>query len=151
MMGERLIDPEGHGGIKVDLEQGLGLVPGMETRFTEEKFARRRQGVVRFEEDNVPVEGYEIQTGRSSSINPALIYCQDGQEGYWNGRVMGTHLHGFFDNPQCRRAFLAPVRKMKNLPEPLAQQNIDRYGIWAEHVKSHIDWTAVERLLEAQQ
>lgn len=150
MLGERLADPEGHDGLKVEFEQGLALVPGMETYFAAEKFVQRRKGTVRFEEASIPIEGYEIHTGRSSSVNPALIHYDEDKEGYRSGRILGTHLHGFFDDLECRRAFLAPIRKMKNLPEPPAQQKIDRYGRWAEHVKSHMDWAAVERLLEIQ-
>ncbi|MDN7244791.1 cobyric acid synthase [Planococcus shenhongbingii] len=151
MLGEWLEDPCGYDGMKVELEQGLGFIPGMETQFTEEKFVQRRTGVAHFEKTDIAVTGYEIHTGRSTPGNPPLIHYETGSEGYQGGRILGTHLHGFFDSPDCRRAFLAPFRKTKKLPEPSIQQEIDRFGRWAQHVKQHIDWQAVERMMEASQ
>lgn len=150
MMGAHLSDPEGFDGLPAADEAGLGLVPGMETRFTAEKFVKRRNGTAIFPTRQVQVEGYEIHTGQSSGTDAPFIIYDDAEEGYCLRGVIGTHLHGLFDQPDCRRALLAPIRKQKGLPEPPAVNSIDRYTRWAEHVKSHIDWQAVEQIMEAE-
>lgn len=150
MLGQQLSDPFGHDGLKVDVEQGLALVPGMKTYFTEEKFVQRRKGMARLEEVYVPVEGYEIHTGRCNSIFSPLIQYENGSEGYRKDRILGTHLHGLFNQQEFRHAFLEPLRKAKNLPEPTVSEEIDRYASWAQHVKQHINWQAVEELMEAK-
>ncbi|MBX0314228.1 cobyric acid synthase [Planococcus glaciei] len=150
MLGQQLSDPFGHDGLKVDVEQGLALVPGMKTYFTEEKFVQRRKGMARLEEVDVPVEGYEIHTGRCNSVFSPLIQYENGSEGYRKDRILGTHLHGLFDQQEFRHAFLEPLRKAKNLPEPTVSEEIDRYASWAQHVKQHINWQAVEELMEAK-
>ena len=150
MLGQQLSDPFGHDGLKVDVEQGLALVPGMKTYFTEEKFVQRRKGMARLEEVYVPVEGYEIHTGRCNSIFSPLIQYENGSEGYRKDRILGTHLHGLFNQQEFRHAFLEPLRKAKNLPEPTVSEEIDRYASWVQHVKQHINWQAVEELMEAK-
>lgn len=148
MMGEILQDPGGHDGLAVDMEAGLGLITGMETVFMEEKLVERRIGKVQFRGQTVVVEGYEIHAGRVAGEHWPLIRFEDGVEGYMSGKVLGTHLHGFFETAECRKAFLEPIRKSRNLPEPKALEKIDHYGRWAQHVKSHIDWDAVGRIME---
>lgn len=149
MMGEKLYDPHGFDGPPAEMETGFGLIDGMRTVFMEEKLVARRSGNVRFKEQDVPVEGYEIHAGRVAGGNAPLIRFDGGAEGFLFGNVLGTHLHGFFGNAECRRAFLAPIRKAKNLPEPADAEETDRYGRWAAHVKAHIDWSAVKSIMEA--
>ena len=148
MMGEFLRDPTGFDGPDVDVEDGLGLIAGMETVFMEEKLVARRSGKVRFSDQEAAVEGYEIHTGRTTEASSPLIHFKDGTEGYFSGKILGTHLHGFFANAECRNAFLAPIRRDRNLPTPEATVEVDRYGQWAEHVKAHIDWPAVRHMIE---
>lgn len=148
MMGEVLRDPTGFDGPDVDVEDGLGLIAGMETVFMEEKLVARRSGKVRFSDQEAAVEGYEIHTGRTTEASSPLIHFKDGTEGYFSGKILGTHLHGFFANAECRNAFLAPIRRDRNLPTPEATVEVDRYGQWAEHVKAHIDWPAVRHMIE---
>lgn len=149
-MGDWLSDPEGFDGLPAANETGLELVPGMETRFTARKFVERRSGMALFPTGQIQVEGYEIHTGLSSKTDAPFIVYDDTEEGYYHEGVIGTHLHGLFDQPECRRALLAPIRKRKGLPEPLAADPVDRYSRWAEHVKSHIDWQAVEQIMGAE-
>jgi adenosylcobyric acid synthase len=71
-----------------------------------------------------------------------------------DGLVWGTYIHGVFDEPGFRRAWLNRLRQRKSLP-PLdlsisqaatarQQSELDR---WADHVKQHLHLTPVwERL-----
>jgi adenosylcobyric acid synthase len=148
MLGESLSDPNGFDGTKAAHEQGFGLIPGMATCFAEEKFVKRRSGTARLQEKAVQVTGYEIHTGRSTVLDEPLISYEDGDEGVQLGQIIGTHLHGFFDDAECRRTFLAPIRREKNLSEPAVRETQDRYSRWADHVKAHIDWKQVEQMME---
>ena len=148
MLGATLADPQGFDGTVAESETGLGLIPGMTTVFESEKLVRRRSGTVTLWGEQVKAEGYEIHSGRSSGYAPSLIAYSDETEGYQSGNIFGTHLHGFFKSADCRRAFLAPIRKDKNLPTPMYREPPDPYQRWADHVKAHIDWQAVERIME---
>jgi adenosylcobyric acid synthase len=148
MLGDSLADPCGFDGTKADFEKGLGLISGMATCFTEKKFVKRRQGTVDMNRNTFKVEGYEIHTGRSSYGGTPLVSFEEGTEGVQTERLLGTHLHGFFDAAECRQAFLAPIRREKNLLEPVLKERPDRYSRFAEHVKAHIDWAQVERIME---
>jgi adenosylcobyric acid synthase len=148
MIGGTLSDPDGFDGTKAELELGLGLIPEMATSFSQEKFVQRRSGFVHFQGESVRVDGYEIHSGRSSDLQPPLITYEKESEGFQQGRLIGTHLHGFFDNAECRSAFLAPIRADKSLPVPAPEQQLDRYSRWAEHVKAHVDWQKIEQIME---
>ena len=83
MLGTRIID---------DVESGAGEVEGLgwldvETVFQPEKVVRRRG------------HGYEIHHGVVS--DDALLHDE--------GRVLGTTLHGFFDDDRLRHAFLSDL------------------------------------------
>ncbi|TWT28424.1 cobyric acid synthase [Planomicrobium sp. CPCC 101110] len=148
MLGDSLADPAGFDGMKIAFEKGLGLVSGMATHFTAEKFVERRSGTVKMNGQDFKIDGYEIHTGRSEYGGKALISYEDGTEGVQTGRLIGTHLHGFFGSAVCRQAFLAPIRQEKNISEPIVKERPDRYSRFAEHVKAHIDWKQVERIME---
>ncbi|MGI2327768.1 cobyric acid synthase [Planococcus sp. YIM B11945] len=148
MIGSTLSDPNGFDGTKAELELGFGLIPEMATFFTEEKFVKRRRGFVQIQGKEAKVEGYEIHNGRSSAVSNPLIIYEDSSEGFQQGNIFGTHLHGFFDSPECRQAFLAPIRAEKKLPTPKVKESPDRYSRWAEHVKAHIDWRKIEQMME---
>ncbi|MDN7241824.1 cobyric acid synthase [Planococcus sp. N028] len=148
MLGDSLSDPSGFDGTKADFEKGLGLISGMNTDFIEEKFVKRRRGVAGVHGEAVQIDGYEIHTGRSTYAGKPLISYEEGTEGVHMERLIGTHLHGFFNNDECRRAFLAPIRQQKKLPEPVMKERPDRYSHWAAHVKAHVDWGQIERIME---
>ncbi|PSL40592.1 adenosylcobyric acid synthase (glutamine-hydrolysing) [Planomicrobium soli] len=148
MLGDSLADPHGFDGTKTEFERGLGLISGMSTHFIKEKFVRRRTGTVELHEQTFKVDGYEIHTGRSSYGGKPLVSFKNETEGIQTERLIGTHLHGFFDASECRRAFLAPLRQEKKLAEPILQERPDRYSRFAAHVKAHIDWARVEQIME---
>ncbi|WP_298824314.1 cobyric acid synthase [uncultured Planococcus sp.] len=148
MFAETLSDPEGHDGLSAESEEGLGLVPNMRVHFQEQKVVQRQSGTVKFAEAIISVSGYEIHHGKVSGTEHPLISCERSVEGYFHGHLLGTHLHGFFRDPHCRTAFLAPIRKQKNLPLPTPEKVEDPFDHWAKHVRSHLDWQKVEEIME---
>jgi adenosylcobyric acid synthase len=122
MLGETIFDPEGIEGPRRK-ERGLGLLP-ISTIFMRGKDARPRRGRVApggggflAAAAGMTVEGYEIHAGRSASKGPALLALESGTaaaeelDGCWaeEGRIFGTYLHGLFDLPDFRRAWLSSL------------------------------------------
>ncbi|MCY4273627.1 MAG: cobyric acid synthase [bacterium] len=98
MLGQRILDPLGIEGPAET--RALGWLP-VEAEFKEEKLVRAVSGRARW-----PVEldfsGYEIRHGESRP-NPALYPFVARSD---DGRVMGTYVHGLFDQAEYRHAVL---------------------------------------------
>ena len=148
MLAETLSDPDGHDGTRVESEEGFGLVENLRVDFVKQKVVQRQNGIVKFLDEEIEVEGYEIHHGKASRSTHPLMTCGTEIEGHLQEQLLGTHLHGFFRNSRCRSAFLAPIRKQKNLPIPLPVELEDPLDRWAAHVKSHVDWQKIEQLME---
>lgn len=120
MLGQVLDDPLGVEG-PPGKSQGLGLLP-VDTVFAPGKEARPRRGRVAAGGGGflsgaagLEVSGYEIHSGRSTVRGPALLELRgegtarlDGAASA-DGRILGTYLHGLFDEPGFRRAWLASL------------------------------------------
>ncbi|WP_028103056.1 cobyric acid synthase [Pseudoduganella violaceinigra] len=106
MLGNQVCDPHGVEGAPGS-ETGLGLLD-IDTELTREKRLAQVAGHCAF--DEAPVSGYEIHMGISNGAalaQPAFVI--DGRpEGAISsdGQVLGTYLHGLFDQPQAGRALL---------------------------------------------
>ena len=110
MLGRKLFDPLQTESSHVELD-GLNLLP-LETTFTAEKFTKQITipeinfnflGTKIFAEN---LEGYEIHSG-VTNLNTKIISA---------GNVVGTYVHGIFDNDNFRRQILNAIRRKKNLP-----------------------------------
>ena len=117
MLGHEIIDvcgSEGGGSIR-----GMGLLP-TKTFFESEKMRTRVDGYTAQLEgifaalSNKCVSGYEIHMGRTvpdidnkdGNIGNYVISLSDKQEGCYNENVIGTYLHGVFDETDFRTAFI---------------------------------------------
>ncbi len=118
MLGRTISDPEGVESAEGQVE-GLGLLP-VDTVF--EVVKATYQVRARIETDRgffaeiegQEIEGYEIHMGHSRGGEPAFrllargdrpVDASDGAVDQ-KGQVFGTYLHGLFDNPNLRRAWL---------------------------------------------
>lgn len=103
MLGEMIHDPEGVESIP-GTSVGLGYF-AMQTELTREKVLRQQTGFLW--DKNTPVTGYEIHTGISSGdalLQPACYFGVNGEclpDGAisHDGAILGTYLHGLFDQP----------------------------------------------------
>jgi adenosylcobyric acid synthase len=129
MLGETIADPHG-----VESEEpivdGLGLLP-LITRFGREKRtsqvrARAARGSFLCEADGRDVFGYEIHMGRLERRAPAsgaFVVSQrngrpdDDLDGgvSQDGVVIGTMLHGLFENAPLRATLMANLRRRKGI------------------------------------
>lgn len=117
-LGEEIIDSGVEGGIAATYS-ALGMLP-IRTEFEEyEKITKQVQATVIGlpEFKGLEVEGYEIHMGRIwpkphakpfLQVNPNPNGCQDGTLSTISedGTVLGTCLHGFWDNDNFRHKFI---------------------------------------------
>ena len=134
MLGRRILDPLGSetGGT----EDGMGLL-SVETLFSADKYTRQVHGTTRqlpgvwAPLSGLPVSGYEIHMGRTeypgdrdkgTSVfaqltdggpDVAVTPAEENPDGAVCGNVLGTYLHGVFDETPFRSALTDLLRKRK--------------------------------------
>jgi len=119
MMGVEIVD---------DVESGAGTVPGLgwldvRTVFQPTKVVRRR------------AHGYEIHHGVVS--DDALLHDE--------GRMLGTSLHGFFEDDGLRHAFLADVAGLDEWASDVEFDDVrdEQAERLADLVEAHLDLDAL--------
>ncbi|MUW16061.1 cobyric acid synthase CobQ, partial [Halorubrum sp. CBA1125] len=110
ILGERLVAADVEGTGSVETVEGVGALP-VETRFSREKRVERVrrsvEGVGPIAGATGTATGYEIHMGRSE---PVREVCRPlGPESAATDRVLGTYLHGLFENDSVRNAFVDAV------------------------------------------
>lgn len=168
MLGRRILDPD-HVESDVMETDGLGLLD-VQTKFADDKRTVRVDGELTgagIGPAGTPLRGYEIHMGRSergAGTHSLLRLWGDDERPHEDGAasddgvVFGSYVHGLFDHPLLRAAFLNRFRRAAGLPKRMmglagaeagaapgravsgAQPSIDRL---ADHVAAHVD---VERL-----
>ena len=162
MMGEALADPDGVDGREPEAV-GLGLLR-LRTRFTKDK--RTTQVRARLARASIlgdpmlgELEGYEIHSGRLEhlpSASPAFVVvarnglAADALDGdvSSHGRVVGTMIHGLFDNPGLRRALLDSLRRRKGIaiPAEATAAPDDPYDTLADVIRDNVNVELLRRL-----
>lgn len=140
MLGTRIADPLGIEG-PAGNSQGLGWL-ALETTLAAEKQLRNVQGRLLF--DDAPVRGYEIHAGVSEGpdlARPALWLTPGRGDGAVSadGQVMGTYVHGLFEEPEACAAVLrwAGLEGATQLDyDALRERDIERL---ADLVEQHMD------------
>ena len=150
MLGRTILDPVEAG--RPDTEPGLGWLAA-DTVFEATKVTRQRRGHA----GGHRVSGYQIHHGRTVAergwitLDDAYGCTPDGAVAQ-DGAVVGTSLHGLFEEDGFRGAFLAQVagRRRKQRPpstmnfHAARQAQIDRL---ADLLEAHLDLAAVEAIL----
>lgn len=159
MLGKEIRDP--HSIESGGSETALGFLD-VKTELYEDKIMTQVRGKplpTSFGE-HVRISGYEIHMGVTSrgAANPcfALNCALDGENvsgsRTWfdgavkdDGLVWGTYVHGVFDHPSYRRAWLNRIRVRKGLAampiavsESLTQRFDNEIDRWADHLAAHV-------------
>ncbi|MFC7240216.1 cobyric acid synthase [Saliphagus sp. GCM10025317] len=145
LLGERLENAGLESTRDIDAVEGLGLLP-VETRFSSEKRVER---VSRSVSGDGPfgiagtVTGYEIRMGRTTLTAPSPQPF--GPESCASGLVVGTYLHGLFENDCVREAFLASVFASASVPRPRSQVDDEGspYDRAASLLETHVDLVSI--------
>jgi adenosylcobyric acid synthase len=137
------------------VSQGLGLLD-VETTMTPHKWLEQTEVQIQIHGLglNCHVKGYEIHMGRTIAVNEVQgISPQRGVElGAMSedGLVLGTYLHGLFENDEIRLAFLNMLRYKKGL---LPRKKTRSYRAFKDgNLNKLADWMRdnvdIKRLLE---
>jgi adenosylcobyric acid synthase len=155
LLGENILDPYG---VESDRKviKGIGLLP-VETVLEKQKIVRKVAGTCI--SNGSRIEGYEIHMGKTSvldkTIEPFLKIHEPGKDDWWldgcclkAGHIAGTYVHGIFDMPGFRTAFLNALRRGKGLKEASPRQGrhprFDQYDLLADHFEKHCN---VDRII----
>lgn len=170
MLGETIEDPAG---VESSLSSvpGLGLLP-VRTQFFNEKTLTRVIGCVRTQIFSYPVEGklsgYEIHMGkteRGAGARPLFEVFSEEWGQHWRaegaidatGKVLGTYLHGLFDDTGFRSSFLDALWKSTGKKRPHYRKDIPsisffkerNYNRLAELLKKHLNMDFIQPCLNS--
>ncbi len=152
MLGKDIIDSgiEGTGG--ACSIKGLGLL-NVTTRFSNyEKQTRQVEKLVTGDGEILgqikgeKVRGYEIHMGKTYGGEPA--FGDDGSVSE-NGLVLGTYLHGLFENKNIQNSFLGYLYKRKGLTYTDKKMS-DGIEELAKFVEAHVDMDLIYRILKGE-
>lgn len=156
ILGQIIKDPLGVESDRTEVK-GLRLLP-VHTILEKDKIVRKVTG--RCLINGKPVRGYEIHMGKSTIINrigePFLrLQTQDEKTSWedgWSvnrGQIVGTYVHGIFDLPGFKGAFLNRLREAKGLspkkPKPGRLSRFTQYDRLADHYEKYCD---VEKIIQ---
>jgi adenosylcobyric acid synthase len=164
MLGASIEDPD-----RVESQcssvAGLGLLP-VTTRFERDKVTAGVCAIVRTpsflaSRTGAEIRGYEIHMGRCvatggaralfeiTSRNGAPCKVADGAVGA-KGAVVGTMIHGLFENASVREGLVEFLRRRKGVSRPAAALPIPsrdaEYDRLAETVRRHLDGPLLRRI-----
>ncbi|MCL7410468.1 MAG: cobyric acid synthase [Methanosarcinaceae archaeon] len=143
MLGKSIIDSGIEGG-RVAQFEGLGLLDVTTTFDAYEKKTIQvtktvtGSGTIFESIKGETISGYEIHMGSTKSSAP--VFGDDGSIDE-SGLVIGTYLHGLFENENVRHALLSQIHKRKGIeyvPQTTASES-DAYEELAGVVRKHID------------
>src|SRR5205823_212478 len=153
LLGRRIVDDgveSGTGSV-----EGLGLLD-VETVFEPTKVVRQRRGTCMGQR----VTGYEIHHGRTDGgagwvhLDDAYGAEDEGAVDVEQARVLGTNLHGLFEEDGFRAAFLCEVGRRRGrtfVPAGVsfAAAREAQFDRLADLLEAHVDLPAVWKLVEA--
>ncbi|MBO4470157.1 MAG: cobyric acid synthase [Clostridia bacterium] len=164
MLGNVLRDPD-HSESQVPEAAGLGLLD-MEVVFEKEKRTVQASAAVDCvagwprELNGTRVDGYEIHTGRNSYGPEAFPWLRiDGEtDGVMNGRgnVLGTYLHGLFDDGRLFAAIADRIRTQRGdagkeqQPVSMEEYREREFDRIAAIVRESVDMDAVYRIIHGE-
>ncbi len=157
MLGEKLHDPEGieHRGEM----QGLGLLR-IHTTMQADKVTRNASGAISAGADlfgqpvvNNRLAGYEIHVGRTiylEGAEPFATLASGEQDGCVSKdrRILGTYLHGLFDEDGFRHSFVQAARRFFKLEDalllnPWKAQREASFDLLARQVETSLDMRSI--------
>ncbi|MEZ0329359.1 MAG: cobyric acid synthase [Dissulfuribacterales bacterium] len=142
MLGMAVHDPNGVEG-PAGSTHGIGLLP-VETTMTAEKWLEQTAIPL-----NLPAlgldcdaHGYEIHMGKTvaKGLLQPISLLKGAEFGAMmnDGLVLGTYLHGIFENDRVRLAFLNLLRRQKGLPE--RQETVFYRAFKAQNLNKLAEW-----------
>ncbi len=140
MLGKTIDDPDGVEG-EPGSSEGLGLL-NVHTVLTGSKQLTKTEAVLNLNNQKAKVKGYEIHVGRSQVLGEQPLELDNGEcDGAISecGQIMGTYLHGCFDEAEALNLITEWVNgtqvKQQDF-EALKEQGINRI---ADAIEQHMN------------
>lgn len=157
MLGRVLCDPQG---VESEAREtaGLGLLD-MEVAFGSEKHTAQAEAVVADAAGwlaplrGTRIAGYEIHAGENAFGPEARFWLEPGGACNAAGNVLGTYLHGLFDDGALADALVRRARALKGLPEAgdaavdMAAYREAQFDRLADALRASLDMDAIRRIL----
>lgn len=146
MLGERITNAGVESTRDLDVVEGFGLLP-VETRFSTEKriqqVTRELDGVGPLAGATGAVSGYEIHMGHSKHTGPVSTPLGDASAA--TDLILGTYLHGLFENQNAKEAFVDTVFRTSCTSRPQKQSSpVTPYERAADLVERTVDLDAAD-------
>ncbi len=130
MLGESIEDPEAVES-EERFQEGLSLLK-VHTKFFPEKTLRQVTGRVQTEIFSRPVQGkfagYEIHMGQSEAGGGGKPLIEVDS----SGRILGTYIHGLFDEAEFRSSFLEALRQDTRKRKPTDSEKVPSLSVLKE-------------------
>ncbi len=165
MLGKKILDPQGVESSKTK-SKGLGLL-NIVTEFVAEKSTRQVRARVTAdvglmaEIKGKEFTGYEIHMGQSRNEGQTrafrIISTPKGKTDYADGAlneqgtILGTYIHGLFQNDDFRQAFLNNLRRHWRLKANKGgtTSKEKQYDKLADHIRQNINMAEIYKIMEA--
>ncbi len=161
IIGKSISDPD-HVESDTETTEGLGLLD-VTTELKASKQTTRKSGVIAcdalgLDVRGTTVAGYEIHMGESVCGADSDVFCtlEDGRADGAVSKdkmVMGTYLHGIFDNDDFREALIAALKAKKGVDEgervDFAAFKDSQYNLLAASVREALDMEKLMGIIEA--
>lgn len=165
MLGQKILDPLGVESSKKEID-GIGLLDTV-TEFIPEKSTRQVKARVILGHGllsgakGLELTGYEIHMGQTDSQRNTsafqIIATPQGTTDYGDGmlnetgNVLGTYMHGLFQNREFCRVFLNALRRCWGLSEDdndMTTEKADEYDKLAKLVRKNLDISSIYRIMQ---
>jgi adenosylcobyric acid synthase len=164
ILGERILDPE-----RIESDEsaadGLALLP-LSTRFGREKrtaqvAAHSASESFLLRDAAAQIAGYQIHMGRVERSGGVPAFVVERRNGAAeqeldgavseDGAIIGTMIHGLFDNRSVRDTLLGTLRNRRGLSAPQVSPlpAVDQYDRLADVVRASIDTKLLTRIMDA--
>ncbi|SHI67937.1 adenosylcobyric acid synthase (glutamine-hydrolysing) [Lutispora thermophila DSM 19022] len=166
MLGVEIADPY-HTESSLEKIKGIGLLK-MKTVFQPEKVTTQIKALINANDgileglNGIMVEGYEIHMGTTEFLEnctPYLTICSVfghnhiKVDGVRNGDVLGTYIHGIFDNMDFTMGLINNLRKRKGLEkvdgpiESFKEFKEEQYNKLASLLRENLDMDRIYKIL----
>ena len=149
MLGRRIEDPLGIEG-PAGASEGFGWLD-LDTTLEAEKQLRNVRGHLLLGATGATLRGYEIHAGvsRGAALERPFARLESHLDGAISddGRILGTYVHGVFDDPSALDALLRWAGLASPQRLDLAARREEAIDRLADAVEQHLDLDAIGRLL----
>jgi adenosylcobyric acid synthase len=159
----KLIEDPFHVESSLDKIEGLGLLD-IKTKMSKEKTTKQVSGTITKNDDmlkglkDLTIEGYEIHMGQSTGNDEIYSFIEiDGNKcGIAKDNIIGTYIHGIFDNVNFLTGLLNNIRKLKGKLEIKIDSNYKdfkekEYDKLADCVRKKLDMKKIYNILNGNE